>query len=134
MEIFTETTIPKIISIDLAHLPEHACPEGEWDEVDHNYRLNLCDEIIYATENLGVIGHLGIQDSHIKAVFVNEDSRNQGVAIAMYIFALTINPLLYSDDGDAREASATNIWKILQKRYPKQITYNSKSDIFCFKK
>jgi hypothetical protein len=118
--------------IPMSHCPEHLCAEGEWKEQDYNYRLNTCDEILVLVENNQIIGHMGLRDSVIRAVAIDEAYQGQGLSYKLYDFALNFYEWLYSDD--AREPVATHIWQNLKKQYPSQITYDKHKDQFRYSK
>jgi len=103
-------------------------PSGEIDlEHENNYRLNNLQDIKYYVKDGKVTGHLGIgEDSdtgvpQIKAVYVDPDNRRSGIALAMYKDYIENNDELISDDADAMEPEAKNLWEKLRKLYPTKI-------------
>lgn len=118
--------------IPMNHCPEHMAEEGTWEERDYNYRLNMCDEILVLVHNGEIIGHMGLYNSVIKGVAINEEYQGQGLSYKLYEFALNFYEWVYSDD--AREPVATHIWQNLKKQYPTQITYDKQKDQFRYSK
>lgn len=117
------------IKIPLSHSCEYNF-EGQWEEMEYNYRLNLCDTKYFAVKNGQVIGHIGLQDDTVRAVYVDEGERGQGVAFSLYL--AVIEDLGYLKSDDAREVSADNIWKKLKKRFPDRVSYQKATDQFIF--
>lgn len=118
--------------IPMSHCPEHLCEEGTWEDKDYNYRLNTCDEILVLVHNDTIIGHMGLRDSVIRAVAIDEQYQGQGLSYKFYEYVFNFYEWVHSDD--AREPVATYIWKKLQKQYPNQITYDKQKDQFKWSK
>ena len=130
MKFFTlEEAISKGVKIPLKHSGESQWGDN-WKEEDYNYRLNMCDEIFYAIEGDHILGHLGVQEDTVRAVFVEDKYRGQGVAQGLYEKAFEVLGFLYSDD--AREAADTYIWEKFKKKY-KNIRYLADRDQYLFK-
>jgi len=119
-------TLEENIEHPLAHQSAASCGE----EVEFNYRLDLCDTVLYFIENNVVIGHLGISEDTVRCLFVDEEARGKGISYKLYKRAFEEFGELYSDD--AREASDQHIWEKLSKEYPNNIQYLSKRDQFFF--
>ena len=120
------------VKIDIQHISENNWnfEDGPWVEKEYNYRLNICSDIYYAVVNNQVVGHVGLYDDQVKALFVDEQFRAHGISYQLYEYLFTVLGEVTSDD--AREPSDTHIWKTLKKKYPKQIKYDSKLDVFIF--
>jgi hypothetical protein len=134
MDIFLDMNLPSHIKIPLAHSNEcNFVPtesEPEWEELEYNYRLQMCDTVFYAVENDKVVAHLGIYDGTVKGVYVSPDCNGKGITYLLYKEAFNIFPVLNSDD--AREPAATHIWERLMEMYPGNITYNKKTDQYTY--
>ncbi len=127
MEIYFQIELPSNITVPLSHSSELDF-DGEWEECEYNYRLNICDETIYAVENGTVVAHLGIRENEIKAICVDEGFQGQGVTYQLYAAAFKVYRNLFSDD--AREPAATHIWEKMMEMYPGKIKYHAKRDQF----
>jgi hypothetical protein len=132
MEFFVDVSVPKLVERTLAHSSEYEWAGDDWTECNYNYRLNICDTVIYAVENNKTVGHLGLLDNVIKAVALDEEFQGQELSIHMYELAFEIFFNVYSDD--AREPVADKIWEKLQSRYPDRIRYHKKKDQFEYNK
>lgn len=125
-----EEVFRKDIKLSMDHSSESEVDEGSWESSEYNYRLNTCDTKIYAVEDGVVIGHLGLQDNTVRALFVDEEHRGQGISKQLYLYAFKLLEHVFSDD--AREESATHIWESLKEEMPDKIRYNRKKDQFEF--
>jgi hypothetical protein len=125
MEIYFDISLPAHIKRELAHTSEFEFGD-EWEEKDYNYRLNICDTVIYAVIDNKIIGHLGLRDNTIKALAVDSEHNSKGVSYELYEMAFQVYKNVYSDD--AREPAATHMWERLMNKHPERIRYLSKLD------
>lgn len=130
MEIYCDTDLPSNVKRSLAHKSEMDVDEGEWEESEYNYRLNLCDTVFFAVKDGEVVGHLGLMEETIKCVYVDSAHHGEGIAYALYAEAFRIFPVVNSDD--AREPAADHIWEQLMEKHPENITYNKVKDQYTY--
>lgn len=127
------TAISKKVFIPLEHSSEdmwNSNHKDSWKDTEFNYRLNNCDEIYFLVHNNVVIGHLGLNDDSVKALYIDPKYRGQKLTYQLYEYVFLNLRFLKSDD--AREPAATKIWKNLKKKYSKLISYDQESDIYTY--
>ncbi len=127
------TAINRKIHIPLEHSSEdlwNSHHKDSWKDSEFNYRLNNCDEIFFLVHNNIVIGHLGLNDDSVKALYIDPKYRGQKLTYQLYEYVFLNLRFLKSDD--AREPSATKIWKNLKKKYSKLISYDQETDIYIY--
>lgn len=128
-----DSAIHKKIYIPLEHSSQdmwNSRNKDLWIDKEFNYRLNNCDEIFYLVHNNIAIGHLGLNDDTVKALYIDPKFRGQKLSYQIYEYVFLTLGFIKSDD--ARESSATKIWKKLQKKYSKLISYDPKTDVFTY--
>lgn len=119
VKTISKINLPENIKIKDEHIPAAEINK----EKEFNYRLNNIDDISYAVKNNSVIGHLGVDENNaVKAVYVDPKFRKKGVAEQLYTDYVYKNGVLKSDDINAMEPEAKNLWEKLQKKYPEEIT------------
>lgn len=133
MKIVELSDIPGSVEIPLEHCPEWHMEEGEWMDMEFNYRLNNCDSIYYLLdEDDSFVGHIGLNDSKIQTVFISEEYQGQGLSYKLYEYLMEEFESFSSDD--AREPAANHIWENLMKRYPGQVSYSKSRKRYIFEK
>lgn len=120
------------VTLPLEHASELESEEGSWEESEYNYRLQTCDTKIYAVIDNVVVGHLGIQEETVRAVYVDSKHRGEGIATKLYLHAFQLLEHLYSDD--AREEGATRIWERFLEKDPEHVRYLPKRKQYEYSK
>lgn len=121
------------IFIPIQHCSEQMWNEnkqGKWAETENNYRLNTCDEVYFAVIGNVAIGHLGINEDSIRAVYIDPEYRGLKLSYQLYEHVFLVLGEIKSDT--AREKVADKIWKKLHKKYSALIKYDTEEDIYIF--
>lgn len=109
----------------------HTPAEELGRDVQNNYRLNNLPEVNYAVKGNKVVGHLGLDDDGaVKAVYVDNGARRQGIAESLYQNKIQQGEPFQSDELVAMEPQAKKLWEKLKSQYPDQITKSKEGYIF----
>lgn len=131
IEVVSEFEIfKKVKTLPLEHSSELDQEEGSWEEKGYNYRLNVCDTKYYLLKDNIVIGHLGLLDNVVKAVYINPQYQGQGYSLLLYKQVFKDFKQVFSDD--VREPGGEAIWKKLKETYPDKVKYHKKRDQYEF--
>ena len=118
IELYSRENLPKKVKLPKQHLP--SADVGV--ELGENHRLNTVDDIQYAVKDGKVIGHVGRdEDGAVKALWVDPEHRRKGVAESMYKRIAENDGVLKSDELDAMEPGAQQLWKKLQVQFPDSV-------------
>lgn len=127
IEIYMAEDLPPDVTVPLQHSPEHLWlnykkpDDPEWKDKDLNYRLYKAQDIWYAVHNGQVVGHFGLNsDGYVETVFVDEEYRGKRIAENLYLEALKIMDVIYSDPY-AQEPGGRALWKRFKELYPDQV-------------
>lgn len=133
VEILSDSDIKqRKIVIPIEHCPEHMWNSNlsEWKEEEYNYRLNTCDTIYFAVVNNKIVGHLGLNENSIKALYIDPNFRSFRLSYQLYEHLFL--DFQYVESDDAREPVANKIWERLSKKYSSLIQYDQKRDVYIY--